>query len=249
MILDPYLVYTVLTDNNHFEDIDDDISEKNASAIYDDAIIVEFLKKYDALEDKFLNTIDSATSIYDFYVKASTHLIGISPLEFSTLEKKDHPRHQSTFSYYLSLSYPQLCQTFNINSNYGNTGLTNLLRKELERRKKNDIRKTDLLNNVSNANELNTDAYIKHISEFFFDSLEFGQSLTQFCLYELCENEDTQQELIGELRRFRKDNDVITRDNIAKLTLLDAIIKGKCYNIFCNFENYNSGLCTTYFIF
>ncbi|CAH0550011.1 unnamed protein product [Brassicogethes aeneus] len=212
MMMDPFLIYTVLTDKKHFQ------SQKDISKLFKDEIQDQLLEKYDTLEEIIYKSLVEKSynldyeSLDAFFVETSSAILGL-PI---TQNKK----YSSNLLHYFSLCHESVWKIFTPNSSY-NKNLKSQIANEILRRKKNDLRKFDLINSLS---ENNTSDF-EEILDFCFDSMEYSKSITQFCLYELCQNSDIQQEIIGEVRRFRKDERKITRKNLNQLAILDATIK------------------------
>lgn len=104
--------------------------------------------------------------------------------------------------------------------------LKGVLKTALETRKKEDIRKNDLLQVVIDSN-LDLDDFADLIGSIFYSS--YGTVL--FCLQELCVQKDIQLELIGELRRFKNEEKKISLESLASLTFLNTVVKGTLVEI------------------
>jgi len=98
----------------------------------------------------------------------------------------------------------------------------------MDERKKEGVQEDDLIQSfieLYNDSGYKIEDITDEAFNVFADTLTYSYSTVMFCLYELADNPEIQEELIGEIRRYNKKNKKLTNENLEELLYLDAIIK------------------------
>lgn len=222
---------SVSADDNQFENVIPQksiLKHKDLDVVLHPEVVEDFIKKYNlqvrqTLPERLLAE-DVTSTFKNFLLEACCTAFGFKP--YGMIEETNQllkTRYETSIRFYLSLCLP-FVGNIKLNQN-----LQDIFMEIVEFRKKNDTNDNDLTESfISLYNH--TDYSIADIANELFscfaDSLTFSYSVLMFCLYELAGNNEIQEELKGEIRRFNKKNRQVTYANLEEMFYLDAVVKG-----------------------
>ncbi|VEN52049.1 unnamed protein product [Callosobruchus maculatus] len=182
-------------------------------------------------KDVMQNTLEKIDSIYDecnellnkqpcdrilnhFFVKTARLLFGFS-IDDTKLENSMKGKSYSCFKHYLGVAY-SCFKSKNIYSH-----ITASIQQELQNRKKNDIKHSDILHNLTKIDS----NVIENLSEIFIENILFSTLSTMLCLYELSQDDTIQEELVGEIRRLFAKKGKMQFQYLDHLPYMEAVVK------------------------
>jgi len=165
---------------------------------------------------------DCFSAIRNFLLESICLAFGFKSFEM-TDEVNDLIKEKTSisFRYFFSLGYP----LFKPNQDKLKSDLKELFLEIMENRKENDINKDDFIQGfieIYNESNCAFDDIVNDVFDIFVTMLTCSYSTNVLCLYELAKNKDIQEDVIGEIRRFKKR---LTYKNLKELPFLDAVVK------------------------
>lgn len=210
---------------------------KNESASADPVFNLDILRKYfesekyKTIENLLVNQLQSGENPkFDEIIQ--NYIIGnINNLLSSREDEENELKSLLTLSAY-SNNYSGFRKHFS-QFYFGNKNSPNGLTKKLEQiqldRKKNDIKCNDFINAlIKYLNKCSKEQSKEVLFDFvntLSDIINYSLSTVYFCLNELHLNPEIQQELIDEIRRFKKDNNEKDFDKLLNFKYLNTVIK------------------------
>lgn len=209
------------------------LDQRDINKILNTDLLITFVEKYNYSVKGALpqNLLKNETSIVlrEFLLESLCLAFGFHPFKMmEEINQLLRGKYNASLRYYISLLIPFLCK----NQNKLNSDLSEVFLEIMEDRKKNDLHENDFVQsfismyNQSNSN-YTTEDITQELFNIFADTLTYSYSTLLLCLYELANNEEIQEEVVGEIRRFNKNNKKLTYTNIGDLIYLDAVVKGK----------------------
>ncbi|XP_050294053.1 probable cytochrome P450 6a23 [Anthonomus grandis grandis] len=197
--------------------------------IIKDQFLDSFVEKFNnsmkkALADKLTSKEEHVIVFRDFILESTCLAFGFNCFEIiEPINRLLKLRSNLSLKYYLSLIFP-LLQTKPLHKD-----LTIFLKEAMEQRKKTDKKETDFIQAFISFYNESTNISMNDLSEevynMFADMLTYSYSTLIFCLYELANAEEVQEELLGEIRRFNNKHGSFSYENIVELEYMDAVIK------------------------
>nr|UUB32656.1 cytochrome P450 CYP393A1 [Dendroctonus rhizophagus] len=166
---------------------------------------------------------DAATVFKDYLLESTCLLFGFQgPQLVEEINELLEENFATSFKYYLRLCFPVLQKLQSPPKPHKR------LLELMEARKKNDSEANDLIESFTrllNESDYTVDDIAEEVFNAFLDTLSFSCSSLLFCFYELAINSETQQELMGEIRRFNQKNEALTYENLGQMEFLNATVK------------------------
>jgi hypothetical protein len=225
LIIDSQLTKAVLSaDNNYFRDLDD-ANRSDLNGKLSDKILDDILK---GIQEAWLKTTtDVEDGEVNFSEMVDLKLVEIGVREFFGMEI-EHFRHLNekrmlcNFQKLVSMCYAEFGNFFKKFENK-NKKLSDVVKRIDESRKSDD-----------NDNVLQTllvDGYsvseIVDVMICLTDNLKKANNLVLFTLYELSINKEIQEDLRGEIKRFKKGKLLSSVSQLEELSYLETVIYGK----------------------
>ncbi|KAL1502202.1 hypothetical protein ABEB36_007378 [Hypothenemus hampei] len=203
------------------------LTKDNVETILRTGALRTFIQKFQysvntAIPEKLLNS-HTETVIKEFLLESCCLAFGFKSFELLQEINELQQRYQISSKFYLFLTIP----FFNRKKRKLCYDLEEYFIDILEDRKKNDSEETDLLEafiNLYNESEIPVAGIAEELFDLFSDILNYSYSAIMFCLYELSNHKEIQDELIGEIRRHNNDKKSSAYD-LLKLVYLDAVVK------------------------
>lgn len=219
VVTDTALVTDILLNKNIFRDVNN--NEEISGAYATTEIIEQYLEKSsNTIKCNFVKSLQTndgkfENMLYGLVVDSMCIIFGLDRKDITNfIVTTENTITSSSFKYYFNLVYPYF-------KPHKSQEWNKIIKSNLLNRKKNDIRKNDVLQILIDADEneqnlLDINEFVKNILYSYYSSL--------YCLYELSNDIDIQKELIGEIRRFNNSD-----KNLKDLPYLNAVVKGKLY--------------------
>ncbi|ERL91318.1 hypothetical protein D910_08650 [Dendroctonus ponderosae] len=204
------------------------LKPQEAAALLNHDVSNCFIKSFNssvkaAIPETLLKS-DAATVLKDYLLESTCLLFGFqAPQLVEEINELLEENFATSLKFYLRLCFPVL-QKFQ-SPPKPHKRLLELM----EARKKNDSEANDLIEAFTlllNGSDYTVDDIAEEVFNAFLDTLSYSCSSLLFCFYELAINSETQQELIGEIRRFNQKNEALTCENLGRMEFLNATIKG-----------------------
>lgn len=233
LIIDPAVIQSVNKNHKAFKSIYPSklkLENEQIKKIFSSKILDAFLENYSSsLKGSFPESSqrdECFTALRNHLLESICLIFGFNSSEMvEEINEIIKATTRTSYKYYFSLSYP----LFKTHSNKLNSDLVETFLEIMDNRKKNDLKKDDFIQcfvemyNESTNCSLNE--IVNDIFNIFSSTLTHSYSTSLLCLYELSKNDDVQEDVIGEIRRFNKTNVPLTIDNLKEMTYLDAVIK------------------------
>ncbi|XP_074037398.1 probable cytochrome P450 6d4 isoform X1 [Leptinotarsa decemlineata] len=224
----PSLTFKILSDDRGFDNVSrkkNVLDYKKVLRMFDDSILQQLIESSNAikpsLEEQLAGKTPLKEVLYGFLAESSCLTFGFNKGSADVLIKSADEKIRSGFWHYLKLvlSFTK--------SKSSNEDLRNFIKDVCGYRKKHDVREKDLLQCFTDTlrDDRESEGIIDEIIEIAIENIIYSCSTVLFCLYELASNPDIQDDLIGEIRRFNKNNSTINLDNLHHLIYLEAVVK------------------------
>lgn len=223
LIIEPQLIDKVLKENKEsLIDVFLPCYSTN-SVLYNKFEFDNFLnnnydKRIEGLEDKGLSVSEKCHKLISSCV---SELIGIDSNDYCDVIKELKTLLQFNGLRLFSTCYPLF------NKSHKSYELKQILKKCANIRKKNDIRKDDLLQFLIDNDFISKTSEVDQFINLIANISCNIYSTVLFCLQEMCIQKDIQDELIGEIRRFKNENKKLSIETLNDLIYLNTVVKGK----------------------
>lgn len=235
VMIKPEYVQQILNDSNDLKEIYPGEHNESIGDVFSSNSANSFLKKY---RESLRGVLSEKLTKYDFSTVLRSHILEMTSLAFgldslSFVEEINRVLKAKTevkLRYHLSLCYPYLK-----NENASLYRILNSLFVDIiQTRTANDDSKDDIIQyfiNVQRKSSVEQKFASRMLFDLYADVLIHTYSMGFACFCELTENEDVQDELLGEIRRFNKKHSMIDLANLEELEYLNAVVLGKFQHI------------------
>lgn len=202
------------------------LKPQEAAALLTNDLFNSFIKTFNssvksAIPETLLKS-EAATVLKDYLLESTCLLFGFqAPQLVEEINELLEKNFATSFKFYLRLCFPVLQSPPKPHKR---------LLELMGARKKNDSEANDVVEaftRLLNDSDHAVDDIAEEVFNVFLDTLSYSCSSLLFCFYELAVNSETQQELMGEIRRFNQKNEALTYESLEKMEFLNATIKGK----------------------
>ncbi|XP_076259688.1 cytochrome P450 6B5-like [Rhynchophorus ferrugineus] len=228
VVVNPECIQEVLDNSDNFKQVFPEQVSQNIGDIFTSNSANSFIQKY---RESLRGVLSEKLQNYDFSTVLRSHLLEMASLAFglnspSLVEEINHilkAKTDAKLKYHLGLCYP-LLKSRN-SSLYRN--LNSLFVDITQARKTNDNSYDDIIQYFMDF-QRKSSTEPKIISRILFDLyadvLTHTYSVVFACFCELSKNEDVQDELLGEIRRYNKKHSVMDIDSLKELEYLNAVV-------------------------
>lgn len=228
----------------------DDLNTRKTSALCkkivdfsEEHVSKDFVKEFGSTEKRLLENIQEkpeafSEALYKYLVDTSCLIFGIENTLAITnlLDATKKQKYTSGFLNFFKLFHPYFSKQHSVYKSW-----KQIIENTIIIRKKTDIKTSNLLQKLIEAlnetKENESKEIFDELFEIFVDNIIHSYSSILWCLYEISQNSEIQEELLGEIRRYNKENESLDLNKLEELSFLNAIVKGKTRSTCLFFHN------------
>ncbi|KAG5863608.1 hypothetical protein JTB14_025728 [Gonioctena quinquepunctata] len=205
----PSQTFKILSDEKGFEDLYHKKYVKDSKKvvkIFSDHILEQLIYISKDLKANFLEKIGESRPftevLHNFLIQSACSTFGFGKESKDILNGMIEEKNRSSFCHYLKLVLPLF-----------------------ERKKSNHELRKNIKDTYTLMEDEESEEIVQELIDIFVENVLHSYSTVVFCLYELASHREIQDDLIGEIRRFNKNNSTISLENLHHLIYLEAIVK------------------------